>query len=616
VRALTAAVIVALALPSAALAHATLLRSEPAPGSSVASSPHVVRLVFDDVVRVGPGVEAVRNGGSSVLAGRARARGRVETIPLRANLADGVYTVRWSVVSDDGHLIQGVVPFRVGAGGAAEPGLVIQASDRSADVAARWAFLLGVLLAGGTAVFRLVVGGTRAERALLAVGYALALAGAAASLSLQPTTATRYALALEVAIGVAAAGFALLGTQAALLPALCLLAVPTVSGHALDPGRSWVEVPLDLIHVVAAAAWLGGLAALAFARSLVGRFSRVALGAVLALAVTGPLRALSELAAVHQLWTTGYGRALLVKTGLLLVLVALGYLNRRRLGAGRLGAELVVLVVLVAAVGFLTDSRPGRRAVAAVPVAGPAPLPPSDALVLAREDGPWAVALAVRGRELTVTAIGQEGNGVDGLSVSIAGATAAPCGHGCYRTTVAAVPGRVAVRLAGTQVAFEAPAHAPAARAIAARATREFRALRSVAFTERLSSGAGTAITTHWVEQAPNRLSYRIVNGPEAVVIGGIRWDRVPGSPWTKSQATALPFPRPPWSEISNARLVASTPRTQTIAFLDRSIPAWFEVTVDRRTGRPLEARMTATAHFMRHVYGSFDSAPEVRPPR
>ena len=38
-------------------------------------------------------------------------------------------------------------------------------------------------------------------------------------------------------------------------------------------------------------------------------------------------------------------------------------------------------------------------------------------------------------------------------------------------------------------------------------------------------------------------------------------------------------------------------------------------VVVDRKTGLPLRARMTAIAHFMRHVYGRFDEAPAVEPP-
>jgi copper transport protein len=612
VRVLAAAMLAALVLPAAASAHATLIRSDPPAGTSLARSPLAVSLDFDDEVRAGPGVAAVRNGGGSVLAGAARAAGRVETIPLRPNLPDGVYTVRWSVISDDGHVVQGVVPFRVGAGGPAAAGLGLQAPDRPADVAARWAFLLGVLLAGGSAIFELAVGPV--SRRLLTVGFVLAAAGAAGSLALQSTLSTRYALALLAGGGVAVAGLALVRTRFALAAALGLLAVPTVSGHALDPSRSWLEVPADLLHVAAAAAWIGGLAALAPAPQLARRFTRLAVPALLVLGVAGVVRALSELASVHQLWTTAYGRALLVKTGLFLAAVSIGAANRRRPARSRLGVELALLAVLVAAVGFLTDSRPGRRVSAAPPAVGKAPLPPPDALVLAREDGPWAVALAVRGREATVTVIGQDGNGVDRLDAAIAGRAAAACGPGCYRATVA--PSRLlVVRLGESRVRFPIPLHAPQAGALARRATRAFRSLRSVAFTERLASGAGAAITTRWTEQAPDRLAYRIAGGPEAVVIGARRWDRLPGKPWQASMTDPLRSPAPPWTQVSNARLVAQTERTLTIAFLDRSIPAWFEVTVDRRAARPLETRMTATAHFMRQVYGAFDSAPPVRRP-
>jgi len=53
---------------------------------------------------VASGNAAVSNAtNESVLDGKARARGRVLTIPLRAGLKDGVYSVRWSIVSDDGH---------------------------------------------------------------------------------------------------------------------------------------------------------------------------------------------------------------------------------------------------------------------------------------------------------------------------------------------------------------------------------------------------------------------------------------------------------------------------------------------------------------------------------
>src|SRR4029450_14050086 len=50
----------------------------------------------------------------------------------------------------------------------------------------------------------------------------------------------------------------------AVVLAVAVLPVPSVAGHALDPGRSWLEVPIDLLHVIAAAVWIGGLFALGF----------------------------------------------------------------------------------------------------------------------------------------------------------------------------------------------------------------------------------------------------------------------------------------------------------------------------------------------------------------
>src|SRR5436309_3405933 len=97
---------------------------------------------------------------------------------------------------------------------------------------------------------------------------------------------------------------------AAFVAALLLLPGPSIAGHALDRGRSPIEVAADIVHVAAASIWLGGLVALALALRAPGdraatmrRFSNVAVASVAALAVSGVVRALSELASVSQLWT-------------------------------------------------------------------------------------------------------------------------------------------------------------------------------------------------------------------------------------------------------------------------------------------------------------------------
>src|SRR4051812_13277568 len=91
----------ALAFPAQAWAHASLVETDPANGAVLAKPPAAVRVVYDDKVTTGPGIEAIRNGGASVLDGRPHVQGgRTLVIPLRPNLRDGDYSVRWSIVSD------------------------------------------------------------------------------------------------------------------------------------------------------------------------------------------------------------------------------------------------------------------------------------------------------------------------------------------------------------------------------------------------------------------------------------------------------------------------------------------------------------------------------------
>jgi len=179
---------------------------------------------------------------------------------------------------------------------------------------------------------------------------------------LHATTSTRYGRVHELAIVFAGIGAAATASSARPMRVLAaaaasgLATTPSLAGHALDPGEPQaLSFAADLVHVWAAAVWLGGLLALVLSlwemrrvvpsarerlSALVARrFSRVALAAVLLIAASGLARALAELTSVQQLWQLSYGRAILVKTGLLLALLVLAWINRfrlvPRLAAGR-----------------------------------------------------------------------------------------------------------------------------------------------------------------------------------------------------------------------------------------------------------------------------------------
>jgi copper transport protein len=469
---------------------------------------------------------------------------------------------------------------------------------------------------------------------LAAVAFGAAALGAVLERAGVPGS-TRFAHAMTVA-AVAAAGGAILAAvdlrRVLLLPALVLLAAPAVGGHALDDGVPRIQVLVDFLHLAGAAAWTGGLAALALTIGSAQRFSRLALPAVVLIAITGVLRAISELTSVSQLWSTGYGRAILIKSALFAILVGLGYLARSRLlrdpAALRrsVAVELGLLAGLVVAVAFLTALPPGR-ALAAPHVAAPptttgaAPPPPRDALTLAGHTGSNAVAVAVQKKgarlDVTTTVLNNQGNGADGLALTVNGTPAERCGFGCYRASVA--PARtLLVRVNGAPVSFALPPMpAPDGRALLDRIGKQFLRTRSARFHEVLSSGPGQTVVSDWRIAAPNSLAYKASDGAAGIIIGGRRWDRQNRGKWVESPQTPVPQPQLPWARaVYDISVLPSAPDLVRVSFVDPATPAWYTVSADRRTSRVRRIEMVAPVHFMQDTYRSYDTPNGIAPPR
>jgi copper transport protein len=391
--------------------------------------------------------------GLSAAAGEARLSKqdvRALVVPLAPNLANGDYTVRWRVASTDGHLVGGVFALGVGAG--RPPPQLATTEGSSVDsglLVARFLYFIGLLVLVGGAIVRLAVftpsvqslrGETRAEvvdsertgfgvlafaaAALIVVGGWAAVVRQATQVAgisfwaplegngplVAPIGATRFGREFGHAINAATVffvlilvGYAVRRHRAAIYGVIAIALVaggwavigPGLSGHAGDPGRGWLTIVVDALHLGGAAVWIGGLAhlfvvAAPATASLVGeerrrvrleiaqRFSRIALASVVVIGVTGIARALWELGAVSQIWTTAYGRTLVIKSVLLGALVVLGYLNRRELAdftalRRRVAVELSLLVTLTAAVSLLTDLPPASSAASSSGASGGPP---------------------------------------------------------------------------------------------------------------------------------------------------------------------------------------------------------------------------------------------------
>ncbi|HEU5211602.1 MAG TPA: copper resistance protein CopC [Gaiellaceae bacterium] len=657
----TIAILLALACAPPAFAHATVVSTAPPDRSTVATAPRAVSVLFDDPVTIASGNAVVASDGTSVMAGEPRtelSRHRL-ILPVRS-LKDGDYSARWSIISDDGHFESGVLAFRVGSGGAPPVSVLVAADTNPSadDLLARWAFIGGILVAGGSALFVFLVTRARAHEAALSAALALVVAAAGGVWLLHAThdPASRFGYALQAAVLTATLGAIALSVAwsvrrfigPAFVPALVLLAAPTLAGHALRPASDrWFSAAADLTHVVAAAFWIGGLVQLAIVLARGGepgaarRFSRFALPAVVLIVLSGAGRAVVELSSVSQLWSTGYGRAIAAKSALLVVAVAVAVGSRLALPAPRrllrsVTGEIVVLALLVGAVAVLTALRPGRdsakRVVApAAREVAYAPGPPRGTVVFADQAATYAVALAVRPGaplRLTATVLGPSGYGVDGLDVRLSAgrrsAPATPCGHGCYAATIPLRrPRSFAVTLAGPArpqtVRFTVPGAWPPApgTTFLRHASDVFRGLRSVVWQERLSSAPGRALNTRWRIAAPDRVAYDIRGGASGIVIGRRRWDRASaGEPWQASATDRLPQPTPPWGHHwRDVRVLTTSPRRLTASWVDPSVPAWFTATFDRATARPVRLRMTAAAHFMRHRYLAYNTPVGIDPP-
>ncbi|GAA2615570.1 MULTISPECIES: copper resistance CopC/CopD family protein [Streptomyces] len=110
-----------------------------------------------------------------------------------------------------------------------------------------------------------------------------------------------------------------------------------LSEHASTGIQPGIAMPADILHLMAVATWLGGLAALLVAlhkvpgieRAAVRSFSKVAFVSVLVLAVTGVYQAWRQLGSWSALTGTDYGQLLLLKVGLVAVLLGIAYVSRR-----------------------------------------------------------------------------------------------------------------------------------------------------------------------------------------------------------------------------------------------------------------------------------------------
>jgi copper transport protein len=268
--------------------------------------------------------------------------------------------------------------------------------------------------------------------------------------------------------------------------------------------------------------------------------------------------------------------------------------------------ELAALLGALAIVGAACGSSSPRAPTITAAVV----IPPSPAVVDARQWGTRDVALARTGSRAVVSIVDDQGHGVDGVHVTVARRSATACGTGCYR--VDGVTGtRVLVDADGHAFSFALSPSAPSGAALLRRVMRAYAQARTVTLHQRLASGPGTALVTDFAFQAPDRVRYTIRGGSQAVVVGSRRWDRASASGrWQESPQQRVAVMRLPWGRAIDIHEIARG----TLTFFDLATRAWFRVTIDRRS-LPRTEVMTGISHFMVNQYSRYDAPLRIAPP-
>jgi copper transport protein len=379
---------VSAALPARSLAHAYIVAATPAANEKLMKAPKTIRIEFNENIQsTFYALVLVNQRGHEVRLHDVRIDATNPHV-LEGNvpnrLADGTYVVKWKVVSSDGHPVEGTIPFQIGQ--SSDNGTL---SDLERNgyfpkldmIIIRGLFYIGVSLFLGLLSFKLFIylplGAWRFsiwDKVLYWAAYSLTALATLLSLPLQITVEAdvSWFQALEGALvkkmmlhtvfgaiwmiqcvllfllfgaGYAAtfrkkerhskrwASFSFaLGTS--------ILFAKAWTGHAAASPHPLVACVMDFLHLFSASVWVGCLVIIAAILPFdipgtgkskyweaVRRFSRWAAGLVAILMMTGIYAALQQIPTFDALFQTIYGKALLGKVLVLVVMLMLAAMN-------------------------------------------------------------------------------------------------------------------------------------------------------------------------------------------------------------------------------------------------------------------------------------------------
>jgi copper transport protein len=394
-------------MPVTALGHASVISTDPGPGT-VDSPPGTISIHFTEPVRpVGRGIRVFAPDGREVERGTASARGATLAVDVDA-AEKGTYRVEWKVIAADTHPSRGTYVFSVGTPGPAPRGTGSSSGDVGAVTPAglmllalgRWLHLVGFALGFGGIAFQLI--GLRRRgapdqaamdagirplaylgAAAMVVAEPVALVGQAVSLggidgpALADVLASSFGRVAALRVGGGLVLWMLLGAVqvargrgrwAILALGAAVALVDAAASHPVRGAPAAAGLVLNAVHEAAMGVWVGGLIALVLLSALpalrpsrpwlVGTFGRLALTALAVLVATGAVLALVHISRPAELVLTAYGVVLVLKATAVGVAVTAAIVGLRSGRSWR--AEALALFSIVALAALLVSLPPPR----------------------------------------------------------------------------------------------------------------------------------------------------------------------------------------------------------------------------------------------------------------
>ncbi len=405
-----------LAFSTLAFAHAALTGSQPADGAMLSAMPARITLSFSEPVS--PLVlTLVRPDGAAIILGASGADTPSLTVTPPSDLGRGTHLLSWRVVSADGHPVGGTIAFSIGERTAA-PADPAEAADLQVDTglwASKLLLYLGIFVGiGGATTSLWFVNAAAPGRAVALISLAAGVVATPVAAGFQGLDAlgaplsnffrpviwatafeTSFARTLPVLASVfILAGISIVMNNGRTKQALAFTALAgaagalAASGHAAAAQPQWLTRPAVFLHAFALALWLGALPPLGLAfmdskeaaRGALKRFSAAISPVVAVVVLSGGVLAVIQVEWPEALLVTAYGRILLIKLALVLLLLTIAAYNRWRLTAPALAGEgparqrlaktiavevVLVLVVLGLAAGWRFTPPPRALAIAA-----------------------------------------------------------------------------------------------------------------------------------------------------------------------------------------------------------------------------------------------------------